>query len=631
MAGSQLECQAIGEIMNVSIEWPKGRGDSYQPEEQSMDSFIADIQIQDQHVDSYSCELDPFVLALDRKRDWPNVSNYASHIPVFQIYQRVRDSGLPNMLSVRAPVPSQLKTSVWESLRTGHPDNQYVIEGVRYKFPLHYVGPPLARPNRDSHASADQYTSHVLDYVRTETDNFAMLGPFEESPFDSWLNISQLMTRPKSGSTKRRIIVDLSFPSGDNVNAFVCKNMLFGRHHDHRLPTIADTLKVIEDMGYNALVGTIDVERAYQNIPVCPLDLPLLGIRVGANIYVDTAMPFGARNSSLNMQMIAQFIVRALQLRNINCQMYLDDMVVQLSPSEDYHARFREILTLYRALGLPISYSKLQPPAESVVYLGIAIDIPTRTMTIPDRKLRELEQLIRWAITHRHITKKITQRIAGKINHVSKCVPPARLFMARVLAALRAADQKNEVDVAIMKPDLHWFIQFLRRYNGRSIMKPSLPSKIIRADSCLTGGGGTDMVRAYELVYTPRFAEAHHISTLEAVNCLVALRTLLNSTDRDTTIELRCDSESAIAALAFGRARDSVLLAVCRAAWYLSASMNINVLYTHVPGYLMDMPDALSRAHLGPQHRTRADLVIAKNNLTMVKPAKWATNYSNYM
>lgn len=79
------------------------------------------------------------------------------------------------------------------------------------------------------------------------------------------------------------------------------------------------------------------------------------------------------------------------------------------------------------------------------------------------------------------------------------------------------------------------------------------------------------MVRAYELVYSEAFAAAHHISTLEAINCLVAMRTLMSAADRETTVEIQCDSESAVAALAFGRVRDPVLLADCHAAWYLSA------------------------------------------------------------
>lgn len=621
---------AVSEIMNISIDWPRGRENNFDSSESSADSF--DQMVVDDVTGGVPqpC-VDPFLLAEGRRRDWPDVRGDALGTPLLKIYSTVQQSGLPNMLDCRLPVPSQLNYPIWRASAIGHQDDTYVLDGVRYGFPLHYVGPPLRRPNRDAHPSATQFLDHVKKYVNTETQNLAMLGPYDISPFVQWTNISPVMTRPKSDSSKRRIIVDLSFPDGDNVNSFVHKNLIFGSYHEHRLPTVADTLAQVESMGFWVLLATIDIERAYRNIPVCPLDLPLLGIKVDGKVFIDAAMPFGARNSSLNMQLLAQFIVRNLQARGINCQMYLDDMIVQLLPSEDYHTRFREILAFYRALGLPISYTKLQPPSETVVYLGINIDLAQRVMSIPIKKIQELESQIRWALRCNTISKKAAQRIVGKINHISKCVEPARLFMARVLAALRHAHHVNQVSVAMMKPDLHWLASFLRKYNGCSIIKRTAPAKIIAADSCLTGGGGTDMDRAYELVYSQPFAEKHHISTLEAVNCLVALRTLVNATDRNTTIEVQCDSESAISALAYGRARDPVLLAVCRAAWYLAACMGINIVYTHIPGTQMQIPDALSRAHLSPQHRTRADHIICQYGLRMVKVEKWATNYANFL
>lgn len=604
----------LGDLMNISIDWPYGRGNAKEPRVE------LDDEICDESVDFMCTELDnggschvdmdPYVLAPGRAADWPHVRNDELHNDLLQIYQRVRDSGLPNIVGCRIPVPSQLNPPAWKSVATGHPEDRYVIDGICFGFPLHYVGPALPRPNRDAHPSAKQFIHHVHRYVDAETKNHAMLGPYDTSPFIQWTNFSPVMTRPKADSSKRRTIIDLSFPEGNNVNAFVFKNRIFGKYYDHRLPTVADTLLQIERMGYRVMLGTIDIERAYRNIPVCPLDLPLLGIRVGGKVFIDAAMPFGARNSSLNMQLIAQFIVRAIQARGISCQMYLDDMVVQLDHNEDFHTRFREIMALYRALGLPISYSKLQLPAEAIVYLGVNIDLPNRMLSIPLKKIRELEQLARWALGQQYITKKATQCLVGKINHISKCVEPARLFMARVLAALRQAEDQDRVSISQMKADLHWLVCFLRKYNGRSMMKSSAPTKVIMADSCLSGGGGTTMTRAYELVYSAPFAAAHHISTLETINCLVAMRTLINSEDRDKTVEIQCDSESAIIALAYGRARDPVLLAVCRAAWYLSACMGLNIVYTHIPGVRMQIPDALSRAHLGPQHRTKANQII---------------------
>lgn len=363
-------------------------------------------------------------------------------------------------------------------------------------------------------------------------------------------------------------------------------------------------------MDYQVKLATLDVERAYRNIPVCPLDLPLLGIKVGGRFFIDAAMPFGARNSSLNMQKVAQFMLRALSAHGIECQMYLDDMVLQLSPYQDFHARFAEVMALYRALGLPISYAKLQTPADAIVYLGIHIDVPARMLSIPLKKIHKLEQLIRWVLTQTEVSKKMVQRLVGKINHIARCVDPARLFMAGVLAALRAAHDLPHVLASEFRKDLHWLACFLRSYNGKSIINPSSPAKIILADSCLTGGGGTDMNRAYEFIYSESFAVSHNISTLEAINCLVAMRTLLNSSDRGTTVEVQCDS-------------DSVLLAVCRATWYLSAKMGIKLVFTHIP-------DVLSRAHLGPSHRARADSIISKHKLSMVTVRKYANNYKNF-
>lgn len=524
--------------MNISIGCLRGRGSKPHPLDDSDDSVTYHDVCDSSISDADSVQVTPFDLAPSRRRHWPSVNPEIDCLGLLSIYRQVRESGLPNMLGCRIPVPSMLNFSVWDSVATGHHDDRYVLDGIRFGFPLHYMGPPLHRKNRDAHPSALQHWTHVQNYVQVELNNNALLGPFDAPPFTPWTKVSPIMTRPKANSNKRRIIVDLSFPEGNNVNAHVHKNVILGSYHEHRLPTVRDTLCVVERMEYRVMLATLDVERAYRNIPGCPLDLPLLGIRVRDAFFIDAAMPFGARNSSLNMQLIAQFVVRALQTRGIECQMYLDDMVLQLSPYEDYHARFAEVMALYRALGLPISYSKLQTPAEAIIYLGIHIDVPARMLSILLPKISELEQLSNWILTQPEVPKKIVQRLIGKINHIAKCVEPARLFMACVLAALRRAHQQAKVPVSDFKSDLHWLACFLRKYNGKSTMKSPRPSKVILADSCLTGGGGTDMNRAYELVYSPAFASSHHISTLEAINCLVAIRTLINEADRNTTVEV---------------------------------------------------------------------------------------------
>lgn len=224
--------QALLDLMCISIERPFGRGDKPHLFDYTCDS-LCDTSVCDD-LPPADVVPTPFDLAPSRKRDWPRVDPDYRSCHLLQIYQRVRDSGLANMIGLRIPVPSVLNYPAWRSAATGHPDDTYVLDGVRFGFPLHYVGPPLYRDNRDSHPSAQQYWSHVQRYVQVESQNKAMIGPFDVPPFTPWTNISPIMTRPKADSTKRRIIVDLSFPRDDNVNAHVHKNMIFGVYHDHR-------------------------------------------------------------------------------------------------------------------------------------------------------------------------------------------------------------------------------------------------------------------------------------------------------------------------------------------------------------------------------------------------------------
>ena len=81
--------------------------------------------------------------------------------------------------------------------------------------------------------------------------------------------------------------------------------------------------------------------------------------------------------------------------------------------------------------------NKLQPPADVVIWLGIKIVLGNNEVSIPPRKLAEIQQGLADASRQKTLTKKALQRAIGQINHFAKVVSPARLFMGRLLAALR--------------------------------------------------------------------------------------------------------------------------------------------------------------------------------------------------
>lgn len=426
------------------------------------------------------------------------------------------------------------------------------------------------------------------------------------------------MTRPKADSERRRIIINLSFPPESNVNQWVIKGNYYGQQVTHRLPRLEDVVKFVADRGFYVALATIDIKRAYRNFPGCPLDYPLNMIKFKEQYYLDLAMPFGARTSSLYMQKAADLISRALQKRGICTHVYLDDVMLYFHPDQNPEARMKEAIEYMKALGLPFADEKIQNPTYKVKYLGIWIDASSRMLTMPAEKIDRFLQLVDWMKNQGSVSKKLVQTLVGKTIHIVACVPAARTFVNRILIALRESHDKISVDIdAGFRNDLSWFTRFLKKFNRRSMMKPSEPSFIIEADACLEGGGATDAT-SYVAYAFPEKCQKFHISILEALNCLVACRALLTKEKHSSVVLIKCDNIATIECFARGTARDPYMAALSRAIWFVLARADITPIYCHVPGHLMITADALSRMHSSDSHRRLAYEIICERNLKEV-------------
>ena len=436
-----------------------------------------------------------------------------------------------------------------------------------------------------------------------------------------------MMTRPKSEPGKRRIIVDLSYPHG-GVNDYIHPHMYNGQEAVHALPTIADLLAEIRDANsQDTKLAVVDISRAYRHFPTCPLDWPLLVLYQDGKYYFDRATPFGARMSSYVMQSAAQFVIRALGARGIKALMYLDDLIlVTNTQAQDQH--YAAVLTLLRSLSLEVAQHKLQPPARRVVWLGIEVDLDANTIAIPTPKLQEIQQGLANASRQKSLTKKALQRAVGQINHLSKVVAPARLFMGRLLAAIRGKGHPRIRVTPSMKADFAWSRRFLKDYNGRAIIPPLLKKREIWADSCLKGGSATDGRLCYTYTYPEAMATAHHITHLEAINCLAAARIFTTPEDKGNVVVINCDNQLAVDAYRGGRAHDPVLSA--RAFWFLGAKNEVVYQFNHVPGELMGVPDALSRVMLADKYKLQADSYVEEMALTWVRAPHRAFTFTSF-
>lgn len=198
-----------------------------------------------------------------QRAHWPAI-NQQPGVEMLCIYDVVRESGTYNVLGARIEVNSLLRLEEWEKAATGHIDDQWLLQLIRFGFPLQYLGPPnpskgVIAPN---HKSAKDYGTHIEKFIQNEVENLTIMGPFQSLPFQ-WANVAPMMTRPKSDPAKRRVIVDYSYPEG-GINAMIYKNVLFGTEVNHNLPTVQQAVEIIRSHRFNVLLASVDLERAYR-------------------------------------------------------------------------------------------------------------------------------------------------------------------------------------------------------------------------------------------------------------------------------------------------------------------------------------------------------------------------------
>ena len=442
-------------------------------------------------------DLRPQAFVEHRKREWPGVVEHTLPGNITRIYDVVRGTGLPNAMAARNILPTKLNLGAWCNNLEDIGGRPQLWDFLRFGFPLGYVGPVSDTAGVDNHASANDYPEQVDKFIRGEKEKGGLMGPFSNPPFAPWCHESPLMSRPKADPTTRRVITDMTFPYEASVNAFVIKNGVFGIEMEHTLPTVEALVRDLKAMGQGAYLATLDIARAYKNFNSDPLDWPLLCFGWGGEHFYDTSIPFGARASSYHMQQVANAIVDMLKGKGVHALMYLDDIVI-LSPDRNTAIHdFAAARTLLRDLGLPEAEDKAQEPGTRARWLGIIIDTEEMTLSVPEDKLQQVLQQVQRYVRARTMSKKQLQSVLGHLLHVAKCVPPARIFVSRLLEALRNARGCYMNVNTQMRADFRWFLEFCSDWNGKSYIPSPVPARDIYVDACLSGIGATDGKVAY--------------------------------------------------------------------------------------------------------------------------------------
>ena len=206
-----------------------------------------------------------------------------------QIYDAVREWGVPNCRGARIAVNSDINIDSWRARAHIYNDDSQA-DMLQYGFPCGHLASEPPKTDLPNHSSAIRNPAHVRKFLDKEVRLGAMAGPFASQTFTPWCRTNPLMTRPKRASSDLRVILDLSFPKGESVNSGISKECLDGAPFKLRLPSPMDLGRAMRAIGTECMLYKVDLSRAYRQLRGDPLDWPLMGILWEDEFFVDLSL-----------------------------------------------------------------------------------------------------------------------------------------------------------------------------------------------------------------------------------------------------------------------------------------------------------------------------------------------------
>ena len=394
----------------------------------------------------------------------------------------------PNHKGARIPLQHcGLRVERWRYHLVGYDDaKKEILQLIEFGFPLGLSEDP--QPTLEStlanHGSSYNFYTWWDDFTTDGVANGDLFGGFESSPFSA-VHVSPCMTAVKKPSS-RRCVFDATF--GDySLNNNTPSEQYMGQPIDFAFPKIEDFRRLVLTCGRGCYIWKRDLTRYFLQIPLDPVEYPLVCFVWRTMLYFFAGLMFGLKNSGYQAQRLTDAVVWIHQRLGLETSLghmyrsvnYSDDIAGCEESEERANDSSNALHDLLLDLGLDESLKKNHKPSTLMPFLGVNFNTIKLQMSIPPEKVEEVREEINLWVKKTTATKRTLQQLLGKLFWVSKCVRFSRPFMGRLLTQLKTMHKlPSNKKVPLSDPcrlDLKWWCRFLRRFNGVEMMYRDVP------------------------------------------------------------------------------------------------------------------------------------------------------------
>ena len=271
-------------------------------------------------------------------------------------------------------------------------ETEFLVDGFKNGFDLGYRGPTNIKQKANNLKFTIGNKTELWNKIMKEVKAKRYAGPFEEIPFDNYIQ-SPIGLVPKDQGKKTRLIFHLSHPrnkeKGESINGNTPEELTKVKY-----PSFDDAVKLCLEQGIGCFIAKSDMTAAFRHFGIKKNFWKFLVMKAQHPktnkwyYFIDKCMPFGASISCSHFQRfsnaIAHIVKTKTEMPNIN---YLDDFFFAALLKITCNNQVRAFMNVCDSIQFPISQEKTFWGTTRLTFLGLLIDTVLQMIFIPTEKL----------------------------------------------------------------------------------------------------------------------------------------------------------------------------------------------------------------------------------------------------